>query len=158
MPEVDRYRHEQLNGVNTSINESFNAWMDRFCNDVAHMHPTCLSNYTFLLADLWNTYIAPTSHGKHLIARPRPPQEQPKTKLKRWKPTHVDETGAASSSGTRPTTEIEDSVTHRRRPFQQRRRQDMMLDVPLQDPPHSTSEVATNEPVLPLSFLNRTAD
>ena len=155
MPEVDRHRHKQLKDVPTSFNECFNAWIDRFRQDVANMHPTCLSNYTFLLADLWNSHIVPSAYGKHLITHP--PQDKRVAKFKRRKQSQANETGAASSSRTRATSENEHSITRQRTPFQQQRRQNMTLDVPPQDPPHSTSEVATNEPVLPLSFLTRTA-
>ena len=60
MPEVDRESHRSLQDVPSSTNECFNAWIDRFCRDVALMQSTSLHNYTFRLADLWNSCVVGT--------------------------------------------------------------------------------------------------
>ena len=59
MPEVDVYAHAELQGVNTAICESFNAWLDRFAYSVHSMHPAQFRVFILLLAHLWNTFIVP---------------------------------------------------------------------------------------------------
>jgi hypothetical protein len=59
MPEVDVYAHAKLQGVNTAINESFNAWIDRFVYSANNMHPVQFRVFVLLLVHLWNTYIVP---------------------------------------------------------------------------------------------------
>ena len=59
LPEVSMYEHESLQGVNSSLNESFNAWVDRFVGMTSHMHPIVFSVFMLLAADLWNRFVVP---------------------------------------------------------------------------------------------------
>ena len=70
-PEVDIGLYPELASSNTSWNESFNAWLDRFVPQARCMTASLLDVYVLLLADLWNTHIVPQGGVKVPVA-PRP--------------------------------------------------------------------------------------
>ena len=80
-PEVVTELNPEIKNLNTSFNESFNAWLDNLVPDVRHMTPTTLQVCTLLVAHLWNQWVI------------RPGQTEvrthaPRHRLKRYRMSH----------------------------------------------------------------------
>ena len=56
-PEVQIELHLELEDLNSSFNESFNAWLDNLTSNVRHMSVHTLEVYTILVADLMNRFM-----------------------------------------------------------------------------------------------------
>ena len=65
LPSVDIDRYPALRGLNSSQNEQWNSWLDKFAAMVRSMRFETLDLYLLLVAELWNSDIA--------AQRPRPP-------------------------------------------------------------------------------------
>ena len=58
LPEVNIYSHAELEGVNTTTNEVFNAWIGHYAAAAHNMHPATYRLYMFILTILWNECVA----------------------------------------------------------------------------------------------------
>ena len=59
LPSVDIDRHPRLQTLNTSQNEQWNGWLDKFAHVVRTMRFETLDMYLLLISELWNSEIVP---------------------------------------------------------------------------------------------------
>lgn len=63
LPSVDIDRHAALRNLNTSQNEQWNAWLDKFAHVVRSMRFEALDLYLLLISELWNSHVIVHRHS-----------------------------------------------------------------------------------------------
>ena len=81
-PECIVSQYPLLEDVPTTLNETFNAWLDRFCPEANHMAPWTLAVFALVLAELWNVHIVSTGRIEQMWLV-SPSVSAPQSQLKR---------------------------------------------------------------------------
>ena len=85
MPEVRIDQYEDLRDYDSTLSETFNAWLEHFVGITRHMQPATFDCYVLLLAILWNENVV-SRPGSRLLPAASPAAAAAPALLKRARP------------------------------------------------------------------------